>query len=290
MVAILSTIRRRTTSTWSRRHYRGSYAADLWVMEVERKSFQKLLDENLPDEQKPNNFWPLYGNGEIYFVSDREVGAKAGTAEVLKSTTNIWKISERGGRPVQVTRHRSGSLFFPSISADGKVVVYEENFGLWKLDTTSGQAVEVPIDIASDTKDNTFEVVTYNGEADSYHLSPSTKRAAISIRGEVFTIATDRGDVGRITKSYRRDTNPVWSADGKWIAYVSDESGRDEVWVRDTEGKNAKKLTPAPRAITTSDRSSTFSALRQMSPAVAALLAASRPCAIRRNGSGSAIT
>jgi len=230
---------------WWRKHYRGSYAADLWVMEVERKSFQKLLDENVPDEQKPNNFWPLYGNGEIYFVSDREVAAKAGTAEVLKSTNNIWRISDRGGRPVQVTRHRSGSLFFPAISADGKVIVYEENFGLWKLDTTSGQAVEVPIDIASDTKDNTFEVVTYNGEADSYHLSPSTKRAVISIRGEVFTIATDRGDVGRITKSYRRDTNPAWSPDGKWIAYVSDESGRDEVWVRDTEGQNAKKLSDA---------------------------------------------
>lgn len=227
---------------WWRKHYRGSYAADLWLLDVEKKAFKKLLDENLPDEQKPNNFWPLYGNGEIYFVSDREVTAKPGTPEALKSANNLWKISERGGKPVQLTRHQSGSLFFPSLSADGKVIVYEENFGLWKLDTASGKTAEVPLDIASDEKENTFEVVTYNNEADSYDLSPSTKRAAISIRGEIFTIATDRGDVSRVTRSYRRDTNPAWSPDGKWLAFVSDQSGRDEVWISDTDGKNARKL------------------------------------------------
>jgi len=228
--------------TWWRKHYRGSYAADLWVMDVRAKTFKKLLDADLPDPQKPNNFWPMYGRGEIYFVSDREVMAPAGAPEVLKSANNIWKIPENGSRPVQVTRHRSGSLFYPSMSADGKVIVYEENFGLWKLETASGRATEIKMDIASDWKENNFEVITYNSEADSYHLSPSTRRAVISIRGEVFTIATDRGDITRLTHSYWRDTNPVWSPDGKWVAWVSDQSGRDEVWLMDTEGKNAKKL------------------------------------------------
>ncbi|HZU35783.1 MAG TPA: MdsD protein, partial [Gemmataceae bacterium] len=54
---------------WSRKHYRGSYAADLWVMSTESKTFRKILDSDLPDDQKPNNFWPMFGNGEIYFVS-----------------------------------------------------------------------------------------------------------------------------------------------------------------------------------------------------------------------------
>src|SRR6266849_6173529 len=46
---------------WSRKHYRGSYAADLWVMDIPNRSFRKLIDANVPDEQKPNNFWPMYG-------------------------------------------------------------------------------------------------------------------------------------------------------------------------------------------------------------------------------------
>jgi tricorn protease len=113
--------------SWSRKHYRGSYAADLWVMDGRSKSYHKLVDATLADEQKPNNFWPMYGNGEIYFVSDRDVMAKAGTKEVLASKNNIWKVAEEGGQPVQVTHHTSGSLFWPSMSSDAKTIVYEEN-------------------------------------------------------------------------------------------------------------------------------------------------------------------
>jgi tricorn protease len=230
---------------WWRKHYRGSYSADLWVMDVGAKTFKKLVDENTPDEQKPNNFWPMYGNGEIYFVSDRDVVSKPGTKEVLQSANNIWKIPENGGKPVQVTHYKDGSLFFPSISSDGKVIVYEENFGLWKLETSSGKSTEIKLNIASDWKENNFEVLTINGEAESYHLSPTTKRAAISAHGEIFTIATDRGDVTRATQSYWRDMNPQWSPDGKKIAWESDQSGREEVWVADVDGKNAKKLSDA---------------------------------------------
>jgi len=230
---------------WWRKHYRGSYSADLWVMDVAGKSFKKILDADTPDELKPNNFWPMYGNGEIYFVSDRDVVSKPATKEVMQSVSNIWKISENGGKPVQVTKHKSGSLFFPSMSSDGKVIVYEENFGLWKLETASGRTTEIKLNIASDWKENNFEVLTINGETNGYDLSPSTKRAVISAHGELFTIATDRGDVTRVTSSYWRDTNAQWSPDGKRIAWVSDQSGRDEVWMGDVEGKNAKKLSDA---------------------------------------------
>ncbi|HYL09885.1 MAG TPA: S41 family peptidase [Candidatus Acidoferrales bacterium] len=238
--------------TWWRKHYRGSNAADLWVMDFEKKTYRKLLDEDVPDRQKANNLWPMYGNGEIFFVSDREVTATAGEREVLRSTNNIWKIPDTGGKPVQVTHHKDGSLFYPSISGDGKVIVYEENFGLWKLDTATGKTIEVKIAISSDDKENNFQALTVNGEADQYDLSPSTRRAVISTHGEIFTIATERGDVGRVTSSYWRDVRPVWSPDGKWIAYVSDQPGshasgapQDDVWVGDTEGKNVRKLTDA---------------------------------------------
>jgi tricorn protease len=233
----------RHPAVWSRKHYRGSYCADLWVMDVDKKGFHKLLDADLPDDRKPNNLWPMYANSEIYFVSDREVKAKAGSGEVMASRNNIWKISERGGEPVQVTHHQTGSLFWPSISSDGRTIVYEEDFGLWKLDLASGKSMEVKVNINSDEKENNQETLTINSAADSYHLSPSGKRAVISTHGELFTIATDRGDIRRLTHTPDvRETQPHWSPDGKWIAFVSDKSGRDNIWICDERGASLKQI------------------------------------------------
>src|SRR5262249_5177702 len=221
----------RHAPTWWRKHYRGSYAADLWVEDVNAKSFRKILDTDVHDEMKANNIWPQFGAGEIFFVSDRETSGKAGSREVMKSANNLWKIDESGGKPTQLTHFHDGSLFYPSISFDGKIIVFEEDGGLWKLDTASGKTSEVKIDIATDGKENNFELINTTSEPDTFTLSPSGQRAATSAHGEIFTIATEHGDASRVTRSYSRETQPVWSPDGKSVAYVSDQGGRDSVWV-----------------------------------------------------------
>ncbi len=227
---------------WWRKHYRGSYAADLWLMDVATKAYTKLGDGTY----KGNYFWPMIArNGDIYFVADitpDEATIKPGSPEVLRSVNNIWKMAPKGGRPVQITRHTDGNLFFPSMSADGRVIVYEDDHGLWKLDTQTGKSTEIKINIASDEKENEIEALTVRNELDDYDLSPSTKRAAISVHGEIFTIATDKGDIQRVTETFAREGNPTWSPDGKWIAFVSDRSGRDEIWMAHEDGTGLKQV------------------------------------------------
>jgi tricorn protease len=232
----------RHPSVWSRKHYRGSYAADLWVYDISAKKYTHLGDA----DYKGNYLWPMYGrNGEIYFVSDRTANEKNiayGGPDVMKSVNNIWKISDKGGAPQQVTHHTDGNLFFPSISADGRIIVYEDNFGLWKLDTASGKSTEIVVELKTDAKENDTDLVTITNQAESFHLSPSNRRAAIVAHGELFTIATDRGEPQRVTDTPWREQDPRWSPNGKWIAFVSDRSGRQEVWTSDELGKNPKKL------------------------------------------------
>jgi tricorn protease len=167
---------------------------------------------------------------------------KPGSHEVLKSTNNIWKIPAEGGKAVQVTHHESGRLFFPSISSDGKTIVYEQDFVIWKLDVKTGKSTPIKLNIVSDDKENDTETITVRNETESYDLSPSTKRAAVSAHGEIFSIATDHGDIQRVTQSFSRENAPSWSPDGKWIAFVSDKSGMDEVWMAHEDGTGLKKL------------------------------------------------
>ena len=234
----------RHPAPWSRKHYRGSYAADLWVMNVAAKTYTRLGDE----EYQGNRLWPMYArNGEIYYVANRiadEKNVKFGGAEVMKSVNNIWKISEKGGKETQVTHHEDGNLFFPSISADGKVIVYEDNFGLWKLDIATGKSNEIVIDIKADSKENEHELVSL-GDAQAFTLSPSNKRAAVIAHGELFTIATDRGEPRRVTETPWKEQGPRWSPNGKWIAFVSDRTGREEVFVADELNRDVRKLSDA---------------------------------------------
>ncbi len=87
--------------------------------------------------------------------------------------------------------------------------------------------------------------MTLQNEVDSFDLSPSGQRAVISARGQILTIATTRGDITRIAPDpmASRSQSPKWSPDGKFIAYVSDKSGRDEIWMTDPDGKTPKQIT-----------------------------------------------
>jgi tricorn protease len=233
----------RHPSTWSRRHYRGSYAADLWIGNLAANTYSKLHGD-----ERYNRLWPMWGaDGSIYYVADplpNDRNVVPGSADVRKSVNNIFKVPAGGGTPTQVTRHTSGSLFWPSMSSDGKVIVYEDSFGIWKLDVASGKSSEIKLNIATDEKENELEVESVSNTVDGFDISPSGRRAVISTRGQIFTIATERGDITRVApdKMASRNDSPRWSADGKFVAFVSDRSGRDEIWISDPEGDALKKV------------------------------------------------
>jgi len=204
-----------------RKYYRGSNQTDVTVMDIAQKKFTQLTDFNGLDS------WPMWGSdGFVYFVSDREGGG----------LTNVWRVSDKGGSAEPVTTFKSGDVRWPSISADGKVIVFEHEFTVWKLDVPTRKATPVRLDIAAETQENTAEVRTFNSEADDYSLEPAGRRVAIAVYGEIFTAPTGEGDLVQITDGPARDQNPVYSPDGKRIAFVSDASGREEIYIASTDG------------------------------------------------------
>ena len=204
-----------------RKFYRGSYQSDIMIMDIAAKKFTPVTDFDGLDS------WPMWGHdGFIYFVSDRDGNG----------LTNIWRISENGGKADKVTSFKSGDVRWPAISADGRVIVFEHEFGIWKLDVNSKRATQITLNIDAETQENMTELQPFNSQADDYDLAPSSRRIAFSIHGEVFTAPVEEGDLKQVTDGPARDRNVSYSPDGKWISYISDKSGREELYVVPVDG------------------------------------------------------
>ena len=205
-----------------RKYYRGAMNTDVTVMDIAAKKFTDLTADFDGIDS-----WPMWStDGFIYFVSDREGNG----------LTNIWRVPEAGGKADRVTSFKAGDVRFPAISADGKVIVFEHDFGVWKLDVASRKAAPIKLDIAAETQENIAEVRDFNSQADDYDVAPSGRRIAFSIHGEIFTAPTEEGDLRQITDSPARDKEPLYSPDGKSIAFISDRSGREEIYINAADG------------------------------------------------------
>ncbi len=63
-------------------------------------------------------------------------------------------------------------------------------------------------------------------------LSPTGTRAVFEARGEILTVPAEKGDIRNLTETVGAvEREPVWSPDGKTIAYFSDESGEYELHI-----------------------------------------------------------
>jgi tricorn protease len=215
-------------SYW-RKYYRGAYQSDVIVADIAAKKFTNVTDFEGLDS------WPMWAHdGNIYFVSDRDGSG----------LTNIWRVPESGGRAERITSFKSGDVRWPSISADGRTIVFEHDFGVSKLDVASKRVTPLRFDINAETEESLTEVRNFNSETDDYDLAPNSRRIVFTVHGEVFTAPVEEGDLRQITDSPARDRNVTYSPDGKWIAYVSDRSGREEIYVSAVDGAGEpQKLT-----------------------------------------------
>jgi tricorn protease len=92
------------------------------------------------------------------------------------------------------------------------------------------------LNIDADTQEYATETRSFSSEADDYELAPSSRRIAISVHGEVFTVPVEEGDIRQITDSVARDRFVGYSPDGKSISFISDRSGREELYVTSVDG------------------------------------------------------
>ena len=74
-------------------------------------------------------------------------------------------------------------------------------------------------------------------------LSPDGKTIVFSYKGDLYKVPATGGEAYPLTIHEAYDYMPVWSHDGKWIAFASDRYGNFDVYIMPATGGEAKRLT-----------------------------------------------
>ncbi len=206
------------------RGYRGGQNTPITIQDL-----ASLNEVRLPNERTADTH-PVWLGNRVYFISDRDFAS------------NVWSYDVATARVEQVTHFTDAEVKYLSGGAGG--LVFEQDGAIHLLDPTTGQSKRLMITVLGDFPwaETRWQDVTRSVAAAS--LSPTGQRILLEARGEIFTVPVEKGGTRNLTRSSGvADRAPIWSPDGKQIAWFADSGDGYRLLIGSQDG-----LTP-PRAI-----------------------------------------
>ena len=210
----------------SEKRYGGGQANDLFIFDLKGSDARRITDHPRADRD------PMWIGGAIYFNSDRD------------GHFNLYAYDVTKGSTTQLTTNKVWDVRWPSSDYEGRIV-YELNGELQIFDTKSKKVAPVSINVPGDGLSRRPSRVNASNLISSFSLSPKGERALFSARGDIFTAPIEKGAPRNLTNSSNaHDKSPRWSPDGSKVAFISDRTGEEEIWVIEQDGsKPAEQLT-----------------------------------------------
>jgi len=212
--------------------HQGNFSLSLWISSPPGSDPKRYPSESLAARR--------FGQGFLRFSPDGKklglfVASTSGDTrgEEGYSSPELWVLPQPSGPPRQVLQSLA-SMPDPgpfSWLPDGRRIVFAAEFlgrtpgkHLWTADTDSGQVT--PITASS-------------GSEEYPALSPDGRQIAFTASEEHYDlveIPLDGSPLRRVPSTSRTEADPAWSPSGGQYAYVTDRTGRQEIWLRSAEG------------------------------------------------------
>jgi tricorn protease len=202
----------------SEKRYQGGWANDLYIFDLSHPALLQVTDDPRTDRD------PMWIGDAIYFNSDRT------------GVFNLFRYDVATGQTRQLTHYLDWDVRWPSADADGQIV-YESDGELHVYDTRDDRDRALSIVVPTDATTAQPQTVNAADNIESLALSPGGERLGIAARGDVFSVPVEHGITRNLTRSSSaHDREIAWSSDGKRLAYVSDRSGEDEIYLQTQDG------------------------------------------------------
>ncbi len=207
----------RNFRTWKR--YTGGLAQSISIYDLKNNTV-----EDVPHTEWTDTF-PMWHGGTIFFTSDRGADHRL----------NLYSYELSSKQVEQLTHFSDFDVMWPSLGPDS--IVFENGGYLYTFDLQSKQAKKLVIYLPGDRDQSLKHWVSASKNISDFDLSPEGKRAVFGARGDVFTVPAKEGSIRNLTRtSGIREKSVAWSPDGRWIVYVSDRSGEDELFISPQDG------------------------------------------------------
>jgi len=208
--------------TWKR--YRGGQADDIWIYDFNSKELTNITKNPAQD------IIPMWVGDKVYFLSDRD------------KVMNLFVYDTKTDETKKLTDFKEYDVKYPSMG--GQYIAFENGGYVYILDTKTDLNTKVSIEVQEDFPANRTKITRVKDKIGSFGVSNDGKRGLFSARGDIFTVPAEKGYIRNLTKSPgSHERNPIWSPDGKYIAYVSDASGEDEIYLSNADGSEINQLT-----------------------------------------------
>ena len=209
--------------TWKR--YRGGWSLPIAIYDLKKNTYEELPKSSGMD------MFPMWHANSIYFISDRD------------GVMNLYSYDLASKQTQKLTDYKEYDVKWPSLGPDA--IVYENGGLLYEFNLQSGKARNLPIQVHAEDLEARPEFKSVAQNIGSFALSPSAARAVVEARGNIFTVPAEHGSIRNLTTetSVVHELNPVWSPDGKSIAFLSDKTGEYELYTRPQLGGEATRIT-----------------------------------------------